>query len=242
MPNRQPPLLLARMLADGESKAYLRAVCPQRSYALCPYLNQLPETENEFLWRFLPKLTASKPELQYIVRNEQRSIIIGTVLTFPAWTARSVISNTLRQLVTFDSSNTLRQLVTFVSAAGFYKDSRDRLLDQFAFAGTGYPGSLQDRGFLSPRAMGSVNRFHTAVIVISLLAAVYFGIRCVSAVEFRPVVLALVVALGLVANAFVCGALSGVYGRFEGRGIWLIPFCAVILGLGAVAFERGSER
>jgi hypothetical protein len=230
MPNRQPPLLLSRMLVDGESKAYLRAVCPQRSYALCPYLNQLPENSDEFLWRFLPKLTASKPEFGYIVRNEQKSIIIGTVLTFPAWTARSFISNALRQLVTFDS------------AAWFYKDSRRWLLDQFPFAATGYLGSLQDRGFLSVRAMGSVNRFHTAVIVISLLAAVYFGIRCVSAVEFRPVVLALVVALGLVANAFVCGALSGVYGRFEGRGIWLIPFCAVILGLGAVAFERGSER
>jgi hypothetical protein len=229
MPNGQPPLLLARMLADGESKAYLRAVCPQRSYALCPYLNQLPETSDEIVWHFLPKLTASKPELWNIVRSEQRSIIIGTVLTFPAWTARSVISNILRQLVTFDS------------AAWFYKDSRRWLLDQFPFAGTGYLGSLQDRGFLSVRAMGSVNRFHTAVIVISLLAAVHFGIRCVSAVEFRPVVLALVVALGLVANAFVC-TLSGVYGRFEGRGIWLIPFCAVMLGLGAVAFERRSKR
>jgi hypothetical protein len=34
----------------------------------------------------------------------------------------------------------------------------------------------------------------------------------------------LVVAVGIVANAFVTGALSGVYDRYQARLIWLVPF------------------
>ena len=221
-----PPHLLARMLADGESKAYLRVVCPQKSYALCPFLTQLPETERQFLWTFL----ITKPELWNVVRNEEGSIVLGTVRMFPALTARNVIANTFRQLVTFGSSAELRD------------NSRVRLMDELAFAGRGYPGSLQGRGLLSARVMGTINGFHAVIVVFSLMLAVYFGIRCVLVHEHRRVSMALVVALGLVVNAFACGAFSGVFGHFEGRGIWLIPFCAIVLMLATDTSRTRSTK
>jgi hypothetical protein len=44
----------------------------------------------------------------------------------------------------------------------------------------------------------------------------------------------------ILANAFVCGALSNVEGRYQARVAWLIPFAAIVVAARIVGF--GSRR
>jgi hypothetical protein len=138
---------------------------------------------------------------------------------FPGWTIWNTLKNTARQMITFDSS-----LV-------FMKSGPDGPFSKFAFVAPHYSHSLQAQGFLNNAVLENMNIFHDIVIVGSLLLGAYFIAICLRAGEFRPTVLVAIVALGLLANAFATGALGGVFGRYEGRGIWLIPFCTLVAGL-----------
>lgn len=211
-----PPFLLARMLADGPGKAYLRDACGRTAYALCPYLNQLPPTSSQFLWRFLPEISARDPAFKRAVLDEQVSIIINAARMFPGWTARNMARNTARQLMGFEST------------IHFYEGEKDSFVQKFPFAAPGFADSLQGRGFLNDGALRSMNLYHRAVVIISLILCTFFAFRCYRERQFYPITLMAWVALAFLANAFVAGALAGAFGRYEGRGVWLIPFCVIL--------------
>jgi hypothetical protein len=167
-----PPFLLARVLADGPGKAYLRATCGHKNYALCDYLDQLPATEDQFLWQFLPEATKNTPKLWTNVRDEQMSIVTGSALMFPGWTSWNMLKNTARQLITFDSS-----LV-------FMKSGPDGPFSKFPFVAPYYSHSLQAEGFLNNAMLENMNIFHAIVIVGSLLLGAYFVTLCCVSVSF----------------------------------------------------------
>ncbi|MDX2028379.1 MAG: hypothetical protein SFW62_07065 [Alphaproteobacteria bacterium] len=215
-----PPFLLARVLADGPGKAYLQATCGQKTYALCPYLDRLPPTASGFLWRFLPQTTDTEGAgFRKAIADEQASIIIGSVKMFPGWMVHNMLINTVHQLVRFES----QIYFTEGDKAGFSQE--------FPFAAAPYAGSMQSKGLLSDAALKNMNLYHGVVAIVSLILCGLLMVRCWKAREFRPVMLAVFLALSFLANAFASGALGGVFGRYEGRGIWLIPFCAILMGL-----------
>jgi hypothetical protein len=39
----------------------------------------------------------------------------------------------------------------------------------------------------------------------------------------------LIIALGVILNAFVCGAISGHFARYQARVVWLVPLMAMLL-------------
>jgi hypothetical protein len=61
----------------------------------------------------------------------------------------------------------------------------------------------------------------------------------VGTTQLYPVVL---IPLGVVINAVVCGAVSGPHDRYEARVAWLVPFVAIALLLEIARSGRGSER
>lgn len=209
---RSPPFLLARLLADGPAKAYLQATCGQTPYRICSFLNEIPNTENDILWGFEP---IRMPENQTAIRAEAGSIVAGTIRMFPGWVGANMLNGTARQLV------------TIISETQFPDADRESVRTRYFFAGPNYPVSLQGLGMLDEEHLAGINLFHTAVAVIGLLLAVLLAAVCVRRREFRPVVLLGLIALSLLANAFATGALAGVFGRYQGRGIWLLPFFVI---------------
>jgi hypothetical protein len=228
------PFLLARLLADGPAKAYLQATCGHETYVICGYLDRLPDTENEFLWTSFPK-TVTRPVLRAINSEEDR-IVLGTVRMFPAWVAWNMLGETARQLVTIRSETWL-----LTDSPRAESDLR-----RDAFAAPDFAASLQGRGILPNAAKGSegaeifriANELHAAVALISLLLCGPLAVACWRRGALLPVALLGVVLLSLLINAFATGALSGVFGRYAGRAIWLLPFCDVVSWLVLRSLKR----
>ena len=81
-------------VADGQAVSYLREACPQRGYALCEYIDRLPNDSDEFLWS--PDSPFRKVGSLAAARKVE--IVLRTIMRFPLWTLRSALNNTTRQL------------------------------------------------------------------------------------------------------------------------------------------------
>jgi hypothetical protein len=221
-----PPHLMARLIMDGPGRDYLRAVCPTSDLAICPHLNEIPYDYEDFLWVFMDHLSYEDGKR---VRAEESQVIKGTIAMFPAGVALHMLENTLLQLVALES-------VTDMSPKSWEQFRRyDTVLTRAA------QGTLQSRGFLTLEALAPMNMLHAGVALVSFLACLGLLRPCLAARRYWPPALVFWVLLGLLANAAACGALSGVFGRYQGRVIWLLPMAAVSAGL-AVARNRPPVR
>lgn len=227
-----PPFLLARLLADGPAKAYLRASCARTPYRLCGFFEELPDWSDGILW-MSPQF--SRRVMADAIRAESGSIIAGTTRMFPGWVAGNM------------AKATALQLVTIASEANFHPDQQRAVRTHYPYLGPDYGNSLQGRGLLNEGSLAGMNRFHAAVAAAGLAAAGLLAAACARRRAFRPIILLGLIALSLVTNAFVTGALSVVSERYQGRGVWLLPFLVIAAGLdllrsdavrGAGVFQR----
>ena len=51
----RPPVLMARVIADGTGARYLREKCPQADFAVCQFADRLLTNSDAFLWETLPR-------------------------------------------------------------------------------------------------------------------------------------------------------------------------------------------
>lgn len=208
-----PPHLLARILTDGPGTDYLRATCPASGYTMCNYLDRLPPTYEGFLWTVMGSVP---PADGYKIKAEQGRIIRGTLAMFPEEVAWHALDNAARQVVTFEAE-------THVSPS-----------DWTEFLASGLPwakplaDTWQARGALEDNSLDAINDVQAGVTLISLLVAIATLTRLIAAGLTRPAMLTVTILVVLLANAAACGALSGVFARYQGRVIWLLPLTAVI--------------
>jgi hypothetical protein len=91
----------------------------------------------------------------------------------------------------------------------------------------GYVAARQQRGFLKFR---DLNLVHVPVGYVSLFGLIgLFGIAIWRRDEDVAVFAAFVLA-GLLANAFICGALSNPHDRYQSRLIWTATFALLLAG------------
>lgn len=219
-----PPHLLARILADGPGRDFLHRSCPQSGFELCAYLDRLPDTEEDFLWRLLPSIPTADGKR---IKAEAGAVIEGTVAMFPVQVAGHMLANAARQLVTIGSETHFRP------------DQWAELRAQDTPISRALSGTLQASGAFEPPALDAVNAVHAGVALASLAAAFLLLPPLLGAGLFRPAALIGTVLTGLLANAFVTGALGGVFARYQGRLVWLLPLASVT---GALALARWSAR
>jgi hypothetical protein len=206
---------LARLVADGQAVRYLRESCPQRKYALCAYIEELPHESSDFLW------SAWSPfrKVGWIdgYRREGREIVVRTISRYPLSTLNSALRNTVAQIAAVRTGDGLRSWINRVYPT-------DELRSCYPAEFKRYENSRQSRELL---AFDGLNRLHMAVVVLS---AIY---SCVAAVIFArrrqwlPMELLVTIAGAVLINAFVAGALSVPNSRYGSRLIWLVPFFAL---------------
>lgn len=206
--------LLARLVADGQAVRYLRESCPQRHYALCVYIEQLPHDSSDFLWS--PRSPFRRVGWIDGYRREGREIVVQTISRYPASTLTSALTNATGQVVAIRTGSGLISWMNNIYPT-------DSLRRCYPAEFKTYENSRQSRGTLDVDAF---NGLHMAVVVLSLI---YGGVAAVILAKRRqwlPVELLLTIAGALLMNALVTGALSVPNARYGSRLIWLLPFWA----------------
>jgi hypothetical protein len=209
------PFLTARLVADHHpGEAWLQRRCPQAGFVVCRFASRLPMTSNEFLWSADPVrsvfTTASLSDQAALGRDDTR-FYLTVAREEPAAVARAFVIDWADQLVDF-------------SLQGMNVNDEQRVYLDPLLA-DGFRGSWERS--LAYRKLWPTEAATGALAVLtlaSLAALLGLAVRFVAnsrsradGEESRLLSAALVVVAGVLANAAVCGGLSGVFGRYEAR-------------------------
>lgn len=211
-------LMLARLVQDGIAKKYLREVCPKGAkLMLCSRVEDLPDNANQFLWTPGPFYDLGGWSRE--MREEARSILLGSLATHPVDHLRSAWNLTVEQLFQVRTGDGVVRLDTIHAdddptrnpfmpkiIAKYYRPDLDE-----------YWASRQRRNF----GFDEINTIQVPLAVAGyagVLIAFVVGLRRRTRLIAGP---ALVVTLAILGNAFICGALSNPNNRYQARLAWI---------------------
>lgn len=217
---------LARLVADGPAVRYLREHCPEKHYALCDYLDEMPTTSDAFLW---PEDSPFR-KVGWIdgYRQEGRAIVIGTVLHYPFEVGRLMVRNTWHQLFMFSNGY---GIAPFRHLPYPTNDIKVHFPGEFNV----YANCRQNENRLGLRWF---NVLHWLVIALCVPLAGAVWLLFLRRRQALPVLFlaALAVAYGL--SAVVTAAISGPHNRYGSRLIWLLPFFCIAAVLQLIRDHR----
>ena len=88
---------MANLIEYGPARSYLEEACPHAGFRICPYIEKLPATAEEFLWRQGPFTKLGRFSG---MENEADKIVIGTLTHKPLAVAAMTARNFLAALAT----------------------------------------------------------------------------------------------------------------------------------------------
>ena len=222
------PLMTARLITNGPGYDYLAEHCPDPEIATCLLWDALSKSDDP--WRLTPShiIFSKDPRLgsyglmpaedRHRVAAEQREFFLRVLADRPLATIGSFALNTLTQTVYFSVDMTVPTPADI------------ELISRNPDIGNEPVGVLtEDRSWIDPLTYA-----HAVVYAVSLL--VLAGMLVAARRAPGPArAFALMLVIGIMTNAFVCGALSQAATRYGGRVIWLLPFAAAFLVTAALA-------
>jgi hypothetical protein len=204
---------LARLQADGPAADYLHRVCPAAGYRLCAWSDQLPMESDAFLWRPDGPIWGDDSG-PILAAPEAARIVAATVRSVPLQALGHALANTGRQLLRVEVGDALGPQ---------HLDATVGLVLR-----TYFPAVELDR-FLASRQLAGTLPVLAAPLRLPMLLLLCFGFA--STVALVPVAwrsdrvllgLIVMVLIGVLANAFATGALSGPHDRYGARIAWLV--------------------
>jgi hypothetical protein len=217
---QRPPFLMARLIADGPGRSYLRAHCKTVDLAICQYVDRLPDNVRDLLWVPNSIWHSAPPEVRQRFGDEEMRVVLGTMGTYPWAQLRASLRNFWEQLKTFGLWN---------YASDPYIEQR--IDDVFPEGKARYLRSRQAQGILHEALFTWVQ---DVAIFMSILVIVFSIRRLWHRKPHHLFALAVVLLFGIVANAVITGVLSNIEDRYQSRVIWLVPLLAslcVLVGL-----------
>lgn len=220
-PPVSPPFLSARVTDAGPGTAYLKERCgdPDVAFVLCRYKERLPVHSDSFLWDENPATGV----YQVFDDAERARVSREDVPFFLAVFAHDPLA-----LIGVSLQSFAELLVSFdLKGFNLIPEEAGQLYDKYP------PGVAQaiEETLAARQAMPL-----TPVIVLTIAATVASLAAIVLAFaagrryplsHSKPIgSWVLLVLLGVAANAFICGAMSGPHGRYQMRLIWLLPAAA----------------
>jgi hypothetical protein len=215
------------MLQDGIVKRYLDDHCPTARLKLCPYRNALPTTADDFLW--------SNGVFNELGRfrglgEEMRFIVLHSLQEYPLQQIETAVAASAKQL----------RLV----ATG--RGTHDQIWHTYGIIERYIPGEVpamhnarQQRGELN---FDLINRLQVPIALGSMILALALLVQAIISGRFDDTErLAATVTVAILANAVVCGVLSGPHDRYGARIAWIGTFTAAIAILRAIT-NFGLER
>ena len=207
-------LSFGRMLQDGIVKRYLDDHCPDPKLKLCTYKDQLPNDADVWFWG--SKLFDSLGRFAGLGK-EMEKIVVKSLIEYPSLQAETSAIATVKQLIEVHTGEGV--VTTVWHTYGII----DRYMPQLAPA---MHAARQQKGEISFMA---INRLQYPVALLSMMLLpliVLLAWRKNLPADIGE--LAACVTLALLANAFVCGALSNPHDRYGARMIWLAIFVVAL--------------
>lgn len=209
-------LQLALFVQHGLVERYLEEVCPKgKRYKLCPYADDLPETADSFLWApwrfpFFKRLGGWTGMM-----GEANLIVADIIRLYPEEVLGHSIEAGIQQMVSLGVGEGLTPKVKRNWAGEFL----DTVANRFPAEEAAYLASRQNTG--DGIRFDAINGIQLPLAVISFVVALATCLFAWRRNDMTATGLALVVLLGLLGNAVVCGALSNPHDRYQNRVAWL---------------------
>ncbi len=229
------PYIIARLIQDGPGLAYLDRHCPDAAIPACALHEALSRssdprrlTASHIVFETSANLGSFRlldPVAQKAVSDSQTGFFRAVLSEAPVATVMAILGNTFRQ------AGMVSVNMTLPTASIIARHDGVSGLASGAFGG----GRITaDTGWLGP-----VTALHQAVYLAALLVIVAL-VLVPGRVPAEIRALAVLLCLGILANAVVCGGISQPATRYGARVIWLVPLAATILVLFALPRRRAG--
>lgn len=231
-PAHNPPFLTARLLADGPGRAYLRRACAHAEpFVLCRFKDRPLDNSDAILWwNYADKgvfMTSPLP-VRLALEAEQPRFVRAVIADDPLGVAGAALGDFGQQLARFYVDDPLHdpcQMTRF----WYWRQSTARVLVVDA--------DRCGRGAAPILPPGLLYGLHGTALLFAMFVIWRQARQRRGAATDGPEALddggRLLAAAGLVggailANAAICGVLSGPFARYEARLIWLVPMLALL--------------
>jgi hypothetical protein len=214
--------LFGRFVQAGIAQQWLAAHCPIANMRLCTVQNRLPHTADEFLWSNNSPFQELGNWTGNTSNGELEQIVIESIKDYPDEVLKSSLQATFEQFTMVQTGDGLDN----------YQDYTRKVFAKLSpEIAQSFDSANQQRKKITQKLFDTLNVVHIPVAFVSvlgLIAVVGWGLR-----KKRPdfVGLALYVFTALLGNAFICGALSSPFDRYQSRLIWL---ATLVVGMAGV--------
>jgi hypothetical protein len=201
------PIQLARSVSDGPGAWHLRDHCATERYAICEIFGTNPPRHvRDFLWSKDGVRYRATPEQMERIRAEESTIVRRAAMEYPLHQLSRSAINIVWQFVDFGTD--------------------DLVFGERIVGGVDDPAVT--RAYPDSRMLKIVGE---ALIYFSFTASVVLLFALRRRLRSVDVAVISVAAVGLLANAGVCGILSAVTDRYQGRVAWILPALVLIIWL-----------
>jgi len=198
-------LMFGRMLNEGIAQRYLTEHCPDPRFRFCDHISELPNDADVFFWGegLFDRLGRFKA-----MNVEMATIVVESLAAYPWLQIKGAVVATARQLVMVNTGYGVNTEVWHTyGMIGRHAPQMEPAMN----------AAHQQQHDLNFTAM---NRVHVPAAYLAMLLLLgMITLPHERLVHLKR--LACMVALALMANAFVCGALSNPHDRYGARMAWL---------------------
>lgn len=219
------PHITAHIVDLGPGARFAAESCPDSGFAICDYSDRLPVHWIAFLFDANEEtgvFAVAPPVVQEALMKEQLRFAFGTLLAEPTTLLKGLIGDSFSQLWTITMSDVP------------LGPSNER------YIATNFPTDLtkavqRTEIYQNPKLALLLNRIIQITSIISTIVIILWIIeqlktkKVTSSREHKIREIAIIIVLGVVINALICGALASPYGRFQARIVWLIPLLAAFV-------------
>jgi hypothetical protein len=217
-------LMFGRMLNEGIVHRFLAEHCPDPRFKLCDHLSELPTDADVFFWGegLFDRLGRFKT-----MSTEMTTVTLESLAAYPWLQIEGAAIATVQQLVMVDTGYGVN--ADLWHTYGMIENFAPQML----------PAMKAARQQHHDLSFAAINLVHVPVAYLAMLLLVGIIVLRHERV-FRVQRLACTVAFALMANAFVCGALSNPHDRYGSRMAWLAVL-VVLLAFWRVDSKSGAK-
>lgn len=239
------PYLAGRVIADGPGARYIETHCDEGRFAICRFQGIDFKDHNDFLWGTngaAQNWVVADPELKLAVQEEEKAFVIAAVSAYPWQQLQAALQHTATQLTFFGIRETANGAEDMMGSPAFMNNELMTHVPNLEGCATGT--RCQAHNPLR-EAWGSLVY---ACLLVTLAAIVTLtAIRLPrifspkAPVETGPqklLIAGVFILIVLLANAAVCGSLSGPHDRYQARVAWI---AFLVLSSGILYWKSGRR-
>ena len=222
--------LFARLVQAGIAQRWLAENCPVAHVKLCSLQKNIPTTSDEFLWSRTSPFQALGDWTGRAAREELGFLVEETVKEYPGWVLWSSLEATVDQFLMLETGDGLDNYQDYT------RKVFSRLSPQIA---EDFNAADQQRRGITQSLFDRLNRVHLPIAYGSLLGLFLVTVAGIRHRQYEMAALAGYVLIALWGNAFICGALSSPFDRYQSRLVWL---ATLVVGMAVATWWRQYRR